>query len=136
MLDAATDTMFHYLVHHLIPERFESRWTPGNKCRLPAPKKKPVGSVGILPPARPPGVYYSILAELAACEGTIFVPRIASILGVSEDNVYDMCNDGQIPWFWLRKKRCFDPQTVAHWLRKKDPNFARAEKAANAPEAA
>jgi len=75
---------------------------------------------------------YSILDDLESRTGVLKVKELAIILRVSEDAVYDGSGDGGIPSFTVGKQRRFDPQTVAYWLRKKDPTFAQAAKAAKA----
>ena len=75
---------------------------------------------------------YSILDDLESRSCVLKVKELAVILRVSEDAVYDGAEDGSIPSFTFRKQLRFDPQTIAYWLRKKDPTFALAAKAAKA----
>jgi excisionase family DNA binding protein len=75
---------------------------------------------------------YSILDDLESRTGVLKVKELAAILRVSEDAIYDLADDGSIPNFTIGKQRRFCPQTVAYWLRKKDPTFAQAARAAKA----
>jgi excisionase family DNA binding protein len=73
---------------------------------------------------------YSILEDLESRTGVMKVKELASVLRVSEDAIYDLADQNAIPSFTVGKQRRFDPKTVAYWLRKKDPTFAQAAKAA------
>jgi excisionase family DNA binding protein len=73
---------------------------------------------------------YCVLEELEQWTTVLKVKDLARILRVSEDCIYDMADEGSIPSFTVRKQRRFNPKTVAYWLRKKDPTFALAMKAA------
>jgi excisionase family DNA binding protein len=73
---------------------------------------------------------YSILEDLESRTGVMKVKELANLFRVSEDAIYDLADQNAIPSFTIGKQRRFDPKTVAYWIRKKDPNFALAEKAA------
>jgi len=73
---------------------------------------------------------YSILEDLESRTGVLKVKELAAILRVSEDAIYDLANQNGIPSFTIGKQLRFDPKTVAYWIRKKDPTFALALKAA------
>lgn len=73
---------------------------------------------------------YSLLEDLESRNSVLKVKEMAIILRVSEDAIYDLAVEGTIPSFTIGKQRRFDPSTVAYWLRKKDPTFALAAKAA------
>lgn len=73
---------------------------------------------------------YGILDDLETRTGVLKVKELAAIFRVSEDAIYDLADEGTIPSFTIGKQRRFDPKTVAFWIRKKDPTFALAAKAA------
>lgn len=73
---------------------------------------------------------YSILDDLETRKSVLKVKELADILRVSQDAIYDLADQGAIPSFTIGKQRRFDPKTVAYWIRKKDPMFAQAAKAA------
>jgi excisionase family DNA binding protein len=73
---------------------------------------------------------YSILDDLEGRTSVLKVKELAAILRVSEDAVYDLASDRSIPSFSVGKQIRFDPKAVGYWLRKKDPTFALAAKAA------
>jgi excisionase family DNA binding protein len=73
---------------------------------------------------------YSVLEDLESRTGLLKVKEMAEIFRVSQDAIYDLADQGTIPSFTIGKQRRFDPKTVAYWIRKKDPTFALAAKAA------
>jgi excisionase family DNA binding protein len=73
---------------------------------------------------------YSILDDLETRTSVLKVKELADILRVSQDAINDLSDQGAIPSFTVGKQRRFDPKTVAYWIRKKDPTFAQAAKAA------
>jgi excisionase family DNA binding protein len=73
---------------------------------------------------------YSILDDLETRTSVLKVKELVDILRVSQDAIYDLSDQGVIPSFTIGKQRRFDPKTVAYWIRKKDPTFAQAAKAA------
>jgi excisionase family DNA binding protein len=73
---------------------------------------------------------YSVLDDLESRTGLLKVKELADIFRVSVDAIYDLADQGTIPSFTIGKQRRFDPRTVAYWIRKKDPTFALAARAA------
>jgi excisionase family DNA binding protein len=62
-----------------------------------------------------------IIAQLEARENALKANELALLLGVTQQHVYKMAAQQDIPSFRVGKAVRFDPSQVAQWLRRRMP---------------
>jgi excisionase family DNA binding protein len=74
---------------------------------------------------------FSIVAQIKRFRKPMSVSELAPILGVSEDVLYRMVRDGDIPQLIVPGRRVtrFDPATIVFWLSKHNPILNQVQKA-------
>ena len=75
---------------------------------------------------------FSVLEQVESHNGPLTAKDLAEILGVSPKSVYAGANKKLIPAYRINGAIRFDPRAVGYWLRKQDPSFAAADRAAKA----
>lgn len=66
-----------------------------------------------------------ILATLESWQGQLMAGDVASLFNVTPSTIYRMAAGNRIPSYRIGKCLRFNPKTLAAWLKKKDPDFAR-----------
>lgn len=74
---------------------------------------------------------FSIVAQIKRFRQPMSVSDLAPILGVSDDVLYRMVRDGDIPQLIVPGRRVtrFDPATIVFWLTKHNPILNQVQKA-------
>ena len=74
---------------------------------------------------------FSIVAQIKRFHKPMSVSELAPILGVSDDVLYRMVRDAQIPQLIVPGRRVtrFDPATIVFWLSKHNPILNQVQKA-------
>lgn len=98
------------------------------KHRQRSPRTQP--SRAELLPADESGVF-SIVDQIRRFRQPMSVAQLAPILGVSDDVLYRMVREGNIPQLIIpgRKVTRFDPASIVFWLRRHNPLLNQVQKA-------
>jgi excisionase family DNA binding protein len=74
---------------------------------------------------------YSVVAQIKRHRRPMTVSELAPILGVSDDVLYRMVREGQIPQLIVPGRRVtrFDPASIVFWLCKHNPLLNQVQKA-------
>jgi excisionase family DNA binding protein len=70
---------------------------------------------------------YSVLQRLEECDKALTVKQVAEIFGENKKKIYAMAAAQQLPCLRFGVRYKFDPATLAYWVKKQNPAFARAQ---------
>lgn len=69
---------------------------------------------------------FSVLEAIENAKGLLSVREVASIFGLSQQTVYTMAAEKELPSLKFRGSLRFDPKALGYYLRKQDPTLAAA----------
>jgi excisionase family DNA binding protein len=68
-----------------------------------------------------------LLDMLSKRSSALKVAEVAEMFGVTQQHIYKMAANGQLPSFRVAGAVRFDPQDLAQWLARKAPHATSAE---------
>jgi excisionase family DNA binding protein len=61
----------------------------------------------------------TILEKLDACDGLLSATKVARILGLHRQTIYDQASSGKLPYVRIGTAVRFDPAIIARWLQQR-----------------